>query len=169
MSTKKRSRFWTIITVALLVITVIGVLVAWTRYRSPHPLEIVLPDKSETEGMVQISGAVTNPGLYPFTGDDSIGALLQSAGGATATASPSQLLLTVPETTSQSTVQKININRAEAWLLEALPGIGEARAKAIVAYREIHGPYKLTSDLMKVEGIGASLYDEIKNLVTVVD
>lgn len=51
----------------------------------------------------------------------------------------------------------IAINSASARQLESLPGIGPAKAKAIVAYREAHGPFAAVSDLARVPGIGPAL------------
>jgi len=169
LAQRKQNRFWAIIVLLLLAVTVISTVIALTRYQAARPIEITLPADQGFHGSVQISGAVANPGIYFFTDDDSIGSLLQSAGGTTSTSSPTQLEITVPEAGNQTPVQKININRAEGWLLEALPGIGTTRAKAIIAYRESHGHFKLTSDLMKVEGIGTTLFEQIKDLVTVTD
>ncbi|MDO8568153.1 MAG: ComEA family DNA-binding protein [Dehalococcoidales bacterium] len=63
--------------------------------------------------------------------------------------------------------QKINLNRADAWLLAALPDIGQTRAQAIVNYRQKNGPFRSTNELLKVEGIGTAIYDKIKDLITV--
>jgi competence protein ComEA len=163
----KFNRLWTIIIILLLAITIVSALVAWTRYRPGQPIEIILPTEQESQGNIQIGGAVVNPGIYPFSNQDSIGSLVQSAGGVTSQAEPTMLQLHIPETGSQETPQKININRAEGWLLDALPGIGETRAKAIVAYREKNGPFKHISEIMQVEGIGQTLYEQIKELITV--
>jgi competence ComEA-like helix-hairpin-helix protein len=65
--------------------------------------------------------------------------------------------------------QKIDINRAEAWLLEALPGIGESKAQAIIAYRQQNGRFKHIIEVTEVEGIGPAIYEEIKELITVGD
>jgi competence protein ComEA len=65
--------------------------------------------------------------------------------------------------------QKVNINRAEAWLLGALPGIGEVRAQAIIDYRQQNGPFRSTNELLKVAGIGTATYERIKDLITVAD
>ena len=65
--------------------------------------------------------------------------------------------------------QKINLNRAEAWLLEALPEIGESRAQAIIDYREQNGPFHNINELIKVEGIGTATYEKIKDRITVAD
>lgn len=80
-----------------------------------------------------------------------------------------RIKLYVPRAGESGTSQKIDINRAEVWLLTALPGIGETRARAIVEYRRQHGPFRSISELTKVEGIGATTYDQIKNLITVAE
>ena len=41
--------------------------------------------------------------------------------------------------------------------LERLPGIGEKRAQAIVAWREEHGPFRSVDELVQVSGIGEKL------------
>jgi len=49
----------------------------------------------------------------------------------------------------------VNINTADAQTLAvALDGVGAARAKAIVEYREEHGPFRSVDDLAQVKGIG---------------
>jgi len=48
-----------------------------------------------------------------------------------------------------------------------LPGIGEALAQRIVDYRTKNGPFRNIDELLKVPGIGTSVYDKIKNLITV--
>ena len=65
--------------------------------------------------------------------------------------------------------QRININRAEAWLLEALPGIGETRAQAIIDFRNQNGVFHNINELLKVKGIGVTTYEQIKHLITVAD
>jgi competence protein ComEA len=49
----------------------------------------------------------------------------------------------------------ININKADAaTIASSLDGVGEAKAKAIVAWREAHGPFKTLDDLAQVKGMG---------------
>ncbi len=52
----------------------------------------------------------------------------------------------------------ININTADAEELRRLPGIGEALAEAVVAWREEHGPFREPADLMQVPGIGEETF-----------
>ncbi len=61
---------------------------------------------------------------------------------------------------------KVNINTADAELLCTLPGIGEAKAEAIVSYRNVNGAFKSTEDIMLVPGIKDSAYSKMKDLIT---
>ena len=56
---------------------------------------------------------------------------------------------------------RLDINRADAENLCALPGIGETVAQRIIAYREAHGPFASLEDLMLVEGIGEKTMENI--------
>jgi competence protein ComEA len=60
----------------------------------------------------------------------------------------------------------VNINTATADELMLLPGIGPAKANAIIALRSAES-FKGTEDLLKVKGIGDKLYEKIKGFVTV--
>lgn len=48
----------------------------------------------------------------------------------------------------------ININTADIETLADLNGIGQAKAEAIVAYRDANGPFQSSDDLTNVQGIG---------------
>ena len=60
----------------------------------------------------------------------------------------------------------ININIAPQKLLMQLPGIGEVKSAAIIAYRQTYGYFNHSDEIMNVKGIGQSTYDNIKNLIT---
>ena len=62
---------------------------------------------------------------------------------------------------------KININTADVQSLITLPGIGEARAKDIIAWREAHGGFSEISDIMKVSGIKEAMFEKIKDRISV--
>lgn len=165
MTTSKR---WILITILLVVIIITGSLVAWSRYGRSQPIEIAIsPPQQSSPGEIYIGGAVNNPGLYSLEAEDSIEALLQAAGGTTDNADLTKLELYIPPAGEEQQPQKVDINRAEVWLLQALPGIGEARAQAIMDYREQNGPFQNTYELIKVEGIGTTTYENIKHLITV--
>jgi competence protein ComEA len=56
----------------------------------------------------------------------------------------------------------VNINTATKDELVALPGIGPAKAQAILDYRKAHGPFKTVEDLKDVKGIGAKRFEKLK-------
>lgn len=61
----------------------------------------------------------------------------------------------------------INVNTASATELTTIDGIGPSKAKAIVDYREAHGPFASVDDLRSVTGIGDKLLDRMRPQVTV--
>jgi competence protein ComEA len=63
---------------------------------------------------------------------------------------------------------RVNVNTASASELARLPGIGPAKAQAIVEFRAKE-PFTKTEDVRKVKGIGDRLYDVIKDQITVGD
>lgn len=64
---------------------------------------------------------------------------------------------------------RVNLNTAELPELTALPGIGEAKAKAIIAYRAEHGPFGSIEALENVKGIGPKIIDGLREYVTIGD
>lgn len=62
---------------------------------------------------------------------------------------------------------KISINNASITDFTTLPGIGEAKAKSIIEYREKEGEFKSIEDIMKVSGIGEALFEKIKDYITI--
>ncbi|MEA3223323.1 MAG: helix-hairpin-helix domain-containing protein [Thermodesulfobacteriota bacterium] len=59
----------------------------------------------------------------------------------------------------------LNINTADVTELQMLPGIGEATAQNIVAFREANGPFTSIDDLIKVKGIGEKRLDAVRSCV----
>ena len=70
---------------------------------------------------------------------------------------------------AQSTAPKarVNINTAPASELESLPRIGPKVAQRIVDFRTKNGNFKKVEEIMKVQGIGEKVFDQIKDLITV--
>ena len=63
-------------------------------------------------------------------------------------------------------VAPINVNTADAELLTELPGIGPAKAAAIIEEREANGPFESAEDLTRVSGIGAGTVDNLEDQVS---
>ncbi|HYH09111.1 MAG TPA: helix-hairpin-helix domain-containing protein [Thermoanaerobaculia bacterium] len=61
----------------------------------------------------------------------------------------------------------VNINTADASQLALLPRIGEKAAQRIIEYRTEHGPFKKTTELMQVKGIGAKTFEGLSQYVAV--
>ena len=167
MSTVRVISGGTIIAILLALIIIAGGIIICSKYSRSQPVEISLSPDPKVEGEIAIGGEVNNPGLYPFYNDDDIANLIAAAGGITDDANPGQLQLIVPGNTDELSPQLVNINRAEAWLLESLPGIGPVKAEAIIAYRQQHGPFRNIREITEVEGIGMSSLEQIKHLITV--
>jgi len=153
MTTGKLEGYWTPLIILLAVIILATSLSIWLRRSPGRPVEITIPPTPELAGEVHISGAVPSPGIYPLRPTDTISDILEAAGGTTPTADTGQIRLHVPNDSEEDQPQKVNINRASAWLLAALPGIGESRAQAIVDYRLKNGPFSNIRELNRVEGI----------------
>ncbi|EFB76540.1 hypothetical protein SUBVAR_04909 [Subdoligranulum variabile DSM 15176] len=70
---------------------------------------------------------------------------------------------------SSETIQTdcININLADAETLMMLPGIGPAKAEAILAWREAHGPFSTLMDLEQVSGISSGMIESWEGLAYV--
>lgn len=141
------------------------------------------------EVVVHVAGAVSAPGVYTLPADSRVDDAVRAA-GATADADLSQLNLaqkladgqkiTVPAagetpapadnaapSDSGQSGALININTATREELETLPSIGEVRAQAIIAYREEHGGFRTTDELMEVSGIGEKIFADISPHITV--
>lgn len=141
---------------------------------------------------VYVCGQVNDPGVYTLSSGSRIYEAIELAGGFTSDAAEESLnLADVLEDGQQITVWSveeyeaglsdtsasssgtdsgdglININTATADELTELPGIGDVKAAAIVAYREANGSFSSIEDIMNVDGIKEGSYEKIKDLITV--
>ena len=105
-------------------------------------LQIVVPTEEELEGLSSrtASSGVFSSGIYSADG-------VQSAAG--------------------SGDGLGNINTASLEELMTLPGIGQTRAEAIVAYRQERGSFQTIEDIMKVDGIKEGSFEKLKEKITV--
>jgi competence protein ComEA len=157
---------WGISIFLLIIVGVIGAFLANSRYPRAIPVQITNTENIRPGGSIYIGEGVALPGYYPFTYDDTIGGLIQAAGGTINQADIKTIKLYIP-LTNDKTSQKIDINRADSWLLEALPGIGATLARRIIDYRSQNGPFPDTSSLTHISGIGKDEYNRIKDMITV--
>jgi competence protein ComEA len=163
-------KYWLIIVAFLLVSLIVGGIILTIKQSSHKPVEISLSQAAplQYDGDIYIGGAVANPGLYPLRQGDTIGSLVQTA-GLIPDADTGKIEIYIPKTGELSQPQRIDLNRAEVWLLDALPGIGAGRAQAIIDYRNKNGPFRRIEDLLNIKGIGESTLDNIRDFITVGD
>jgi competence protein ComEA len=165
-------KLWTPLTILLVVIIALSSIFAWSRYRATKAKEIslgIIYPAEEYSGEIYVGGSVANPGFYPLEANDSIETLIQAAGGIADSSTATVIKLQISGAADEESPQKVNLNRAEGWLLEALPGIGEERTEAIIDYRLEHGPFRSINELTKVSGIGTKTLEQVKPLICVAD
>ena len=68
---------------------------------------------------------------------------------------------------SQWAIAAVNLNTATKEELIALPGIGPAKAQAILDYRKANGAFKSVDELKDIKGIGAKRFEKLKPDLTV--
>ncbi len=142
---------------------------------------------------VQVSGAVAAPGVYALPLGARIFQAIELAGGLTDEADAKSLnqaepladgqmvyVMSQEEAAAQAHSQplqegqggspedgRVNLNTATESDLMALPGIGAAKAKSILAWREEHGGFSQVEDLMQVQGIKEGVFSKIKDSIKV--
>jgi competence protein ComEA len=140
---------------------------------------------------VHVAGAVERAGVYELDTGSRVQAAIAAAGGATADADPNALNLaaelidgtrvyvpvvgeplpvdartTAAPASEAGPTGPVDVNRATAEELDALPGVGPATAAAIVAERERNGPFLTVDELTRVRGIGPAKLEALAGLVT---
>lgn len=80
---------------------------------------------------------------------------------------PNSEIVALAKPSSMPVGPLLDLNRAKAGELEALPGIGAVLAQRVIAFRESLGGFRKIEDLREVKGIGAKKFDQLKLLVTV--
>ncbi len=160
-------------------------------------LDTLLETEDEKEMyVVDVKGAVSNPGVYRIQKGAIVQDAINMAGGLKSGANTDNLNLgkavtdemvitvfteeemneynveksPISETTkTENTTSKglVNLNTATLEELETLPGIGESKAKLIIKYRETCGDILKKEELKNIKGIGESIYAKIEKYITV--
>jgi competence protein ComEA len=159
----------------LVIVLLFGVAALIYRQTSaPGSTEILILAPSP-EIRAYVDGAVANPGVYLLRDGDLLLDAVQAAGGFTADAHTSSVNLAAPVRDGEHVYvyslgempQKVNINTADAWLLESLPGIGELLAQRIIDHRECTGGFRSIEELTQVDGIGVATFEMLEDRVSV--
>jgi competence protein ComEA len=138
------------------------------------------------EIFVDVTGAVTKPGVYTLAANSRVIDAIKAAGDSAPGADLSTINLArvlsdgeqiyVDATIINSAGKRvsktlhsgpINVNRATAAQLDSLDGIGPVIAKRIIEYRKVNGPFATVEDLQKVSGIGTAKFAIIKSKLRV--
>ena len=213
-----------IVIAVIILIGVIGIILIknklnkekYQNIEESDDIEIAKLDNENSENttcMIDIKGAVMNPGVYTTNCSDNVSDAIRLAGGLTEEADTSvtnlakkltnemviiiytkeevknsNIVDTVVKVVEQECVcpniqndgcindkitgtiggsnKLININTATIDELKTIPGIGQAKAEAIIDYRNKYGNFKTIEDIKNVNGIGNNLYEEIKTYLT---
>lgn len=171
---------------------VLDILVTETPVTQPPKKEEV----KKKELVVYVCGAVEKPGIYTLPVGSRLYEAIAMAGGFSKKADSAYhnlaraiedgeriYILSTSETKELTTQQQmegeegaggavqanglINLNTATAEQLMTLPGIGEARAADILAYRAKIGQFTDIEELMNVSGIGEARFERVKDKITV--
>ena len=133
-----------------------------------HAVAIVV----DVEGAVRHPGVLRmRPGARVFDAVDAAGGMTPGAEAGVNLARPlidgELIVLGATGATGAVADGRVNVNRATAAELEALPGIGAVLAQRIVDQRAKRGPFRRTRDLLQVAGIGEAKFRDLADRVTV--
>lgn len=76
------------------------------------------------------------------------------------------ILINNNQNEDDSSVNKVSLNKASLEELQTLSGIGEAKAKLIIEYRETKGLFKSIEEIKNIKGIGDAIFNKIKDHIT---
>jgi competence protein ComEA len=144
---------------------------------------VLLPPSPPPPGImplafVEVTGPVAHPGVYSFPRPPSLGEVWAKAGASGTPPDPDHTIAggsrveVTPEGGHRLTAMPgaqlltlglpLDLNRASAADLAALPGLGLDLPQRIVDHRQTHGPFKQIDDLEKVSGFGPKKVEKIK-------
>ena len=162
---------------ALIVASLVALAVLVAREPAAPGVEVErrAPAPGIDEIRVHVGGAVRSPGVIIAQPGDRVSDAIARAGGVSPEADTAAINLArrvqdqdqivVPKI-GQGAARLIDINRASQQQLEALPGIGPARATAILAARA-QAPFQTTDELLDRGLLSAAVYAQVRDLVAV--
>lgn len=187
----KINPLWKTVLTVLVTMLFTSILFYITKPQRGNAVEL-LPAPTPESVVVDIFGAVVNPGVYTLTPNSRIYEAIDIAGGLLEDAYTGHLnqaahvidgqKIEIPllvknedeyytigeiDQVASDPTGLININSASVDELIELPNIGETRAKAIIDYRNLNGPFTNIDDIIKVSGIGDITFKLIKDLITI--
>jgi len=177
---KNQNFFWYLLSV-LSGIFIAGIIFLLLSRQETKPITIN-PAPTPQPIKVYLSGDVDNPGVYSLSKNSRVEDLFALAGvnkypidqyNLSAKLYDGQHINIDIENTNTSRSQtilgvssiQININEADEDQLIELPGIGEAKAKDIIQYRETYGYFDRIEDILNVPGIGEATFNRFKDLI----
>ena len=145
---------------------------------------------------VYVCGAVMHPGVYELPEQSRVYQAIDAAGGlleeadtkllnqaqqltdgqqiivyteeeAEAISLSGEILAGAAAGDMQTADARINLNTASREELMTLSGVGEARADAIISYREQHGGFSSIEEIMQIEGIAEKSFEKLRDQITV--
>lgn len=147
-------------------------------------------EQSQNTIFVHVCGAVKRPGVYELTPDARVCDAIKAAKGLKKKAADTDVnqaqkvsdgeQIYIPYRSHNATVEsdgatsatndtddRINLNSATLEELTTLPGIGDAKAASILAYREEHGSFASIEEIKNISGIKDGVYTKIEAYITV--
>ncbi|WIM97680.1 ComEA family DNA-binding protein [Actinoplanes oblitus] len=177
------------------VVVLVAAFLAWRARPRVEPVAPVTPVSSTAaavsapaEVVVAVGGKVREPGLVRLAPGARVADALTAAGGAlpgvdVAALNPArkvtdgELIMvgvsppagaaTAPVASAGPAGGLVNLNTATLAELDTLPGVGPVLAQRILDARQAQGGFRAVSDLRRVDGIGDSRFEQLKDLVTV--
>ena len=151
-----------------------------------------ITENEAEEIYIYVCGEIQKPGVYVLSEGSRVYDLFAMAGGFTKAAATdywnqARLLrdgemIYVPtkeevkdrtfeaqegDTSKTDDPDKVNINTASKEELMTIPGVGEAKASAIIAYRKEHGKFSSIEEVKQVEGIKDGVYSKMKDYIEI--
>ena len=150
---------------------------------------LVVDAEGGTDVVVDVAGAVTDPGVYRLPAGARVNDAVQRAGGATARAEIDALNLAarltdgqqiiiparakspvgvaagsaVPGATATTPEAPVNIGTASVEDLDTIEGIGPVTAQKILEFRDQHGGISSVDQLDQIDGIGPATMDSLRS------